>query len=1086
MADRKQVPSLQALAATDFDWTMHLKSVWRDSNSDVEGVHRDKRDKIARELKRLQGTKNPNSPLGMIFVGQAGAGKTHLLSAVRKQALAQNFGFVLADMTDVRDFWETILQGYVSSLQEADASGQPQSQRLIEFLIQQLGIPISLQKFSNAEPPALKKYTNVVLKTMFDIAPQEVRKFQDVIRALLLLNSNDFAASELGYNWLQGLAIEEAGRAEFGFSQAIAKHHSNIVEGLSWLMSLRGPSVLALDQLDAIIAQHNIAIGSNVDEEMLDEQRVSKSIIEGIAGGLMELRDKTRRTLIVLSCLEGTWAILNDKAVSPAHDRFQPPILLGPVLSDKNASQIVELRLQEAYQNFNFNPPYPTWPFTQQFFEAAKGEYPRSILKCCDLHREQCLSKGEITELSSLISPPPIIDPSPIEISKFDRELEEAKKRVDLEVLRDETNEDRVFGSLLQTAGDCLVTENSTPDSVDALVDVDFPGGKSYKTLHARLRLVFHNEDDREKHLCLRVLQKKNSNAYKARLKAAMTASGIDRALSFRKLGLVRTLDLPGGAATQKLTREFEDNGGLFLYPAEDEMRTLGALHQLTRNRSSEFDEWLRKRRPVSQLTCFKDAVDWLFEGAIAEPVGVPAPSLGGSSTTETPSRTNGSHSISNSGAPAPSTTNNPPPGSPPGPRDLPIGARLIGDRPRETLSLKVENLTKHAVVLAGSGSGKTVLVKRLVEEAALMGIPSIVIDCANDLARMGDRWPTHPESWRNEDDRKEAQYCQQAEVVVWTPGREDGNPLNLEPIPDLAAVARDPSELNRAADMARDTLQEIVAPGNSQTAILKRGILKAALEYFAKDGGGNLTDFVELLSELPPEAGGGIAKADKKARDMADTLRAEILNNPLLRHSGSALDPAILFGLNSQSGKTRISIVNFVGLSGLNAQQQFLNQLSMTLFTWIKKNPAPADQSLRGLLVIDEAKDFIPSQRTSPCKDNINRLAAQARKYGLGLVFATQAPKSIDHNIVANCSTQFYGRANSPAAIAAIKEQLNQRGGGGHDLARLAKGQFYVVGETIATPTKIQAPLCLSYHPQSPLDELEVLARAKVHRKSL
>jgi DNA helicase HerA-like ATPase len=154
-----------------------------------------------------------------------------------------------------------------------------------------------------------------------------------------------------------------------------------------------------------------------------------------------------------------------------------------------------------------------------------------------------------------------------------------------------------------------------------------------------------------------------------------------------------------------------------------------------------------------------------------------------------------------------------------------------------------------------------------------------------------------------------------------------------------------------------------------------------------------------------------------------------------------------------------------------------------MTLFTWIKQNPAPTNKPIRGLLVLDEAKDFVPSTQSTPCKASLNRLVAQARKYGLGLIFATQAPKSIDHNIIANCSSQFYGQANSPAAIAVIQEQLRQRGGSGQDIARLDKGQFYAVSEDLTTPTKIVTPLCLSYHPPAPLDELEVLNRAKASR---
>jgi hypothetical protein len=210
----------------------------------------------------------------------------------------------------------------------------------------------------------------------------------------------------------------------------------------------------------------------------------------------------------------------------------------------------------------------------------------------------------------------------------------------------------------------------------------------------------------------------------------------------------------------------------------------------------------------------------------------------------------------------------------------------------------------------------------------------------------------------------------------------------------------------------------------------------------------------------------------------MADLLRAEVQKNVLLRQSGTALDPAVLFG-DGTMNRPRISVINFTGLPSLESQQQFLNQLAMTLFTWIKKHPAPPERPLRGLLIIDEAKDLVPSGKSVPCKASILRLAAQARKYGLGLIFATQAPKSIDHNIIANCSTHYYGKANSPAAIDAIREQLKSRGGSGHDIATLKTGCFYVYTEGLQAPVKVVIPLCLSHHPASPLDETEVLKRA-------
>ena len=59
-----------------------------------------------------------------------------------------------------------------------------------------------------------------------------------------------------------------------------------------------------------------------------------------------------------------------------------------------------------------------------------------------------------------------------------------------------------------------------------------------------------------------------------------------------------------------------------------------------------------------------------------------------------------------------------------------------------ESVRAPLESLRKHAVIFAGSGSGKTVLIRRLIEECALNGVSAIVLDPNNDLARLGDTWP--------------------------------------------------------------------------------------------------------------------------------------------------------------------------------------------------------------------------------------------------------------------------------------------------------------------------------------------------------
>lgn len=105
--------------------------------------------------------------------------------------------------------------------------------------------------------------------------------------------------------------------------------------------------------------------------------------------------------------------------------------------------------------------------------------------------------------------------------------------------------------------------------------------------------------------------------------------------------------------------------------------------------------------------------------------------------------------------------------------------------------------------------------------------------------------------------------------------------------------------------------------------------------------------------------------------------------------------------------------------------------------------------------------------------------MASQARKYGLGLVFATQAPKGLHNQISGNATTQFYGLLNAPAQIDAARELAQAKGGRLPDIGLLSSGEFYAAGEGFSL-MKVKTPLCLTYHPKAPLSPEEVIQRAR------
>jgi DNA helicase HerA-like ATPase len=159
--------------------------------------------------------------------------------------------------------------------------------------------------------------------------------------------------------------------------------------------------------------------------------------------------------------------------------------------------------------------------------------------------------------------------------------------------------------------------------------------------------------------------------------------------------------------------------------------------------------------------------------------------------------------------------------------------------------------------------------------------------------------------------------------------------------------------------------------------------------------------------------------------------------------------------------------VINLAGLASEEARDSFVNRLQMSLFTFIKRNPNPTGC----LYVIDEAQNFAPSGAGTACKASALSLAAQARKYGLGMMFATQTPKGVDNKIVSNCTTHVYGRMNAPATIDALHDLMAAKGGAADDIGKLSKGEFYYSTEGSLRPFKVRTFVMPELAPPEPAD---------------
>lgn len=1055
---------LGALAALRFNTVIAADDVWRPSLFHVRALHLN----IAQAV--LDGVaeateSSGSSPIGLVIQGQRGTGKTHLLGWVREKVQGDGGYFFLVSLLDARTFWESVVVSLLDGLSR-ELDGESQLKMFLRRLSQMVGVPRMVRREVIGDGPLSVEALDTFIEALWHFDRRVGREGQDTARALVLCASTDLNVQAIGDSFLGSQPEGEPGeRAKWGIRQG-QKSPQEIVRDLSRLLALTGPSIIAVDQIDSLIAKATLTD----DQGKIDWREALE--IEQVAHGLMALREMTRRTLTVLSCIPATWVLIEKYATDTVQDRFRKPVHLKTIPDADTGRALVEKRLGEQFRAAGFRPPYPTWPVKPSALDDAPGFTPRQLLIKIDSHIRSCRLSGEVTELASFITPESVEpdDPSRVEpvgredeLAALDARFAQLRDAADISAAIDAATEDAVMPGLLSAGLTAWIAEQG--EAGRAFTQDAPPSAKP--PLHARLRRSLDEATEDEEHWSFRAIASGNAIAALHRVRSASVAAGLNAEVPKRRLFLLRRTPWSPGAKTQETIAAFERAGGRTLPIAEGDLKVLSALRVLLAENLPHLHAWLADRRPVRQVTVLSEALG----DALAVPAGQGSersPGTGENAAERAKPEAGGGLREGGEIAPPVVAT----PGAGP---YIPVGVAITDGA---TVSVGLEALRKHTAIFAGSGSGKTVLIRRLVEECALQGVSAIVLDPNNDLARLGDRWPEAPAQWTAEDAAKAEDYFANTDVVVWTPRREGGRPLSFQPLPDFGSVLDDADEFGEAVDAAVASIApRVKLLANTHKAHLGLAVLREAVRHYGRRRGTGLKGLVELLSSLP-EGVSRLDNAEKIAADLAQLLTAAMVNDPLFGGAGTPVDPGLL--LTPPAGKrARVSVISFVGLQSDSQRQSFVNQLQMALFAWIKRHPA-GDRPLGGLFVMDEAQTFAPSGGMTACTQSTLALASQARKYGLGLVFATQAPKGLHNRIPGNAATQFFGLLNVPVQIEAAKEMARAKGSAIADIGKLSTGQFYAAAEGAAF-RKMQAPLCLSHHPKSPLTTEEVIERAKI-----
>jgi hypothetical protein len=1019
---------LTALTSLHFNWADTPDHVWHDSPYHVGGLHTKALAALDRGIREAAASTGP-SPIGLALQGQKGIGKTHLLGLVRRHTHQMGGYFFLDNLTAGDAFWENTAEALRSGLSRVDDTGDTQLVRFLRRACQLTGIGPATKQILGGKGLA-KKHVDTFVSSLEQLNRQIAHDCGDVARALVLYASGDPDVRVAGDSYLGREGESRRGeRRKWGISPR-ERSPLSLVSEISKLLSLTGPIVIAVDQFDTLVArseQLTQQVGHAGPEDLLVAQ---------LADGMMGLREVTRRTMTVVACLPYTWQLITRKASDTVSDRFRELRNLGRIKDGDLAKSLVQTRFTVDYGAMNFVPPYLTWPVAPSAFETWEERTPRELWRRIGTHIEWCVRNGQVRELTTFDGEPPPDLPiqSAAEHDRFvdlDARFAELRTQANVSALLAAGDEDKAMPELFMAALRSWINEVGDDNMEWAPERPD----RDNNELHAWLTHTVDEASDLQERWAFRTIFAPHHLAVLHRLRKALAAAGVRQGSDNRHLVLIRNAKWSGGEKTQAELARFRKAGGRDLALSEEDARTFSALHTMLANGvSSDLLEWLVERRPASRSELLSSVLPGSPSGQRADD-----------------SR------------------------PPPNPVDLALGRDVDMGEP---VTIELAGLRKHTAMFAGSGSGKTVLIRRIVEECALRGVSTIVLDPNNDLARLGDAWPQPPDGWQPGDADLARRYLADTDVVIWTPGRAAGRPLAFQALPDFAGVLDDEDEFNAAVDVAVASLApQARLTGSTAKVNIGLAVLREAVVRHARTGSRSLPRLIEVLADLP-EGTSTLNDGHRIAAGLAEVLKAAMINDPLLAGDVTTVDPGLL--LTPAEGKrARVSVISFVGLPGEEQRQNFVNQLQMELFAWVKRHPA-GDRPLGGLFVMDEAQTLAASGTLTASTRSTIVLASQARKYGLGLIFATQAPKGLHNQVVGNAMTQFFGRLNSPAQIAAANELARAKASAVPDISRLERGQFYVAGEAFGFH-KITSPMCLSHHPPSPLRLEEVLDRARV-----
>lgn len=322
---------------------------------------------------------------------------------------------------------------------------------------------------------------------------------------------------------------------------------------------------------------------------------------------------------------------------------------------------------------------------------------------------------------------------------------------------------------------------------------------------------------------------------------------------------------------------------------------------------------------------------------------------------------------------------------------------RINLDTKSDDCSLIDTDLIRHTFIAGSTGSGKTRLAKRVVEDIYRSNLPVFVVDPQGDWGSIFIN--------NNFDEKK-----------LWIPGLAAGERISILPSLDFSGYDSREEEsvaISLACSSIAGLLGYDLRKENGKFAVaalslMIEGLDKKELKLL------EMADFIEKDF--------AIKMVGKKSQiiDLCHRLRRqEVITSSQLLYG----DRKICESTSDSIDNNKLTILDVSRIIVPNEQAFIVSVFATEVFRACQRlcRASKSTGGLKALLVIDEAATFVPPVYKTACKEILRVVLKQGRKYGLGCILISQSPGDVDYKIIGQVNNYLLGKLTTLRELSKV-----------------------------------------------------------------